>query len=1019
MSLAEWCIKNNRSALAIFLLIFSAGLFTYFNISKLEEPEFVVKTAVITTDFPGASPEKVEELVTDKVEEKIREISEVDYIDSQSLRGLSIVYLTLQSKFKDLKPIWDKLRDKMQDLETELPEGVGTPNVNDEFGDVYGILVAVTGDGYSYNEIENIVDETKKELFQVENVGKIQVYGIQDERVFIEFSNARLAEYGFSPFQLAESLSKQNSIQDSGDSLLNSERVVIQSSGQFNTIEELKYSTFRRPNSTDNVYLRDLAEVKRGYIDPSETMFFYNGKPSILLAVNMAKGGNIIAVSKAIKEKLKEIEARTAVGIEFNLFVDQAKYVSRNIKDLSINLLEAFILVCIVVLTFCGVRMGLIIGSLVPMAIMMCIMLLPIFDIALQRVSIAALIIALGMLVDNGVVVSENILVKLTNGIDRLTAVRESVKELATPLLAASLTTIFAFLPIAIAKSEVGEYCFSLFLVITLTLLCSWILSISFIPMLSFYFLKPYDMETDDERKFYEKYKIFLVRSLKKPYEFLVGIFILMALGLAIFSFVPKIFFPPNEREMMIIDFVQPYGTDIMTTRSRVAELEEFLLADKTVEEVGSFIGTGGPRWNLASDPDDDRASYSLLLINTKKTKDVDALMLNTRKFIEDKFPNTRATVKKLESGTPVGEPIQIRVSGNDISKLYDVREKIVDIIKESEGTYGIHDDWGEWQKTIVINVNQDKAKRAGLSTRDIALSLQSQFSGLFSSEFREQNEAIPIIIRSNQIYRNNLSNIEGMNVYSYEQNLSVPLLQVAKPDFKWETSNIRRRDQIKTMTIKSNVTGRVASEVLAEIVPKLEKLKASKDWPLGFNYAFGGEEEEIAKAEKSIFDGMPIAFGLLLLVLIYQFNSFRRAFIILFTIPPMLIGVSVGLLVTGSSFGFMALLGLISLMGIIVNNAIMLIDRIEMEKEAGKSQEEAIIASSLSRFRPIVMTTVTTIVGLIPLSIQGGEFWSPMANVIIFGLAAATVLTLVLCPVLYSIFFKANFEKIKVESLS
>jgi len=662
-------------------------------------------------------------------------------------------------------------------------------------------------------------------------------------------------------------------------------------------------------------------------------------------------------------------------------------------------------------LVITGLRTGLVAGLLVPMAMLMSIMLMPLFGIKLQSVSIASLIIALGMLVDNGIVTSENILVRLTQGQERFKACTDAIRELWLPLLTSSLTTIFAFLPILTAQSDVGEYCSSLFWVITLTLLSSWLLSLTFIPMLCYYLLKPKTKKQLYDNFFYRGYRAILLWSLEHR-----GVFVAAMVGLLVFSmwgfqFIPTIFFPPNEREMMLIDFWQPYGTDIRTTRDRVAKLEEFLLADTNVVSVGSFVGEGGPRWYLSLNIEQQNANYANVIVNTRKAGDVAELRQRTRRFLDENFPDARCTVKELENGPPVGAPIQIRVSGKDINTIYRLRDQIKAIVASVPNTLSIRDDWGEWAKKLIVDVNQEEAKLAGFTSQDIASSLQSQISGVEATQFREGKEIIPIELRSKEAFREDLGKIEGLTVYSYSYARRVPLLQVASTRLAWQPSVIQRRDKIRTMTIQSDVDGRFASEVLADIMPKVKALMASDTWPAGYKVEFAGEDKESNDAQASILVGLPLAMGLLIMCLIYQFNSFRRPLIIVLTIPPMMVGVTWGLMISSAPFGFMAFLGLISLMGVIVNNAIMMIDRMEIEKAAGQTPQNAIIVACQRRLRPILSTATTTIIGLLPLSLNGGEMWRPMANTIMFGLAFATVLTLALCPVLYSLFFRAPFE--------
>ncbi len=651
------------------------------------------------------------------------------------------------------------------------------------------------------------------------------------------------------------------------------------------------------------------------------------------------------------------------------------------------------------------------------MAMLMCIALMPQFDIKLQSVSIASLIIALGMLVDNGIVTSENILVRLSNGEERLTACAGAVRELWLPLLTSSLTTIVAFLPIAIADSDVGEFCRSIFQVVALTLLCSWLLSITMIPMLCYYFLQPKRRAQRFDSPFYGKYRALLLWSLRRRTILLLGTGALLAAALWAFRFVPAMFFPPSEREMALVDFWMPYGTDIRATRARVAELETFLLADTNVVSVGSFIGEGGPRWMLSLNIEQENPNYANLIVTARGKDDVDPLIARIQNFLDTAVPECRHTVKKLETGPPVGAPIKIRIAGADLNVIYRLRDKIRADHRRCSRPNQHPRRLGDWNKKMEIAVNQEQAKQAGFNNYDIAASLQAQISGLAATDFREGRELIPIEIRAQGAYREDLGRIESMRIYSYENSGSAPLLQMARARFTWEPSNIRRRDKLRTMEIQTDVSGRFASEVLAGVMPRVQALADAADWPGGYTLEFAGENAESEKAQNSIMAGLPMAVALLALILIYQFNSLRRPLIIMLTVPPMLVGVVFGLLLTNTPFGFMAFLGLISLMGVIVNNAIMMIDRMDIERAAGQPWQDAIIVAAQRRLRPILMTAFTTIIGLLPLAIKGGALWRPMANTIIFGLAFATLLTLLLCPVLCAVLFRADFRSYRWDS--
>jgi multidrug efflux pump subunit AcrB len=672
--------------------------------------------------------------------------------------------------------------------------------------------------------------------------------------------------------------------------------------------------------------------------------------------------------------------------------------------------LQAFVFVVLVMFAFVGWRTGAVAGLLIPMAMLGAVAVMRVLGIRLHVVSIGALIISLGILVDNAVVVSEYILVQLSQGMNRTKAAVQAVHRLWLPLLTASLTTIFVFLPIPLAQSMTGEYTSSLFTVVTVTLLMSWLLALTFIPLLSVSMLSvPKQKARNRQQALARVYACILSACLDRPRLFLVAVFVCMGLSIWGFMHVPTMFFPPNEREIVVIDFWQPYGTDILAVRDRVSGLEKWLEKQNEVESIGSFVGYGGPRWYLAMEPEQFKSNYAFLVVKTRTVDQAWILRGRIEEAIHSGFPDSRASVRLLERGPPVGAPIQIRISGDDKKTLYSLRDGLEEHIAGLDGIASVWDDWGEWSKKLVLEVEQYRAKRAGLSSEDIAVSLYGHFSGLKVSEYRQEEDLIPIMLRSTEGVRQDPDGLSGVQIYSSQHQDSVSLGQVAEPELKWQPGNIRHRDCQRTLTVKADVApGFFPSNILNEqIRPWLKKMQASKDWPWGFDIAYGGEDEESEKANWSILVNVPLALGLIAFILIVQFNSLRRVGIILLTLPPAMIGVVAGMLLTDSPFGFMALLGMISLVGIIVNNAIMMIDQIEIERETEETVLTAVLEAAKKRLRPIIMTACTTILGLLPLALQGGELWRPMANVLMFGLAFSTLLTLFLCPVLYTLIFR------------
>lgn len=1006
---AAFVLKNNRTSLVLYVIVLLSGYSTFQNIGRLEYPEFTIRNAQVITHYPGRTSVQVEQEVTEPLEQNIRRLPEVEEVLSTSKPGMSIISVEIKDKFFDLEPIWQDLRNKV--AEAKLPDGAGIPNVNDDFGDVFPYVYALKGDGYTDRELLDVAEDIQDEVLALEGVGKVQFHGAQDERIFLEFSSSQMAAYGLSPGPIVSALANQNAVSSSGNVRIGSERINLVTQGEFESLEEI--GDYRLTGSDDGVTVRvdDVVDITRDYIDPPRTIARFNGERVLCIAISMVPGGVVTEIGERINERLSQLEAEFAWGLDLEPMFYQPVYVDASIKSFIVNLAQAFGFVLLIMFLFAGWRIALIVGVLVPSAVFMCFTFMPSMGVQLEMMSIAALIIALGLLVDNAVVVSEQVLVRLGDGQERKDAVIDAVKNLTIPLLAASGTTIAAFSPIALADGAISEFTYSLFAVVSLTLLSSWVLSLTIIPLFCYYFLKPLERDTLVGRgltRIYGPYEKMLRWVLRMGWLYPV-IIILMTVGAGwAFKFVPNIFFPPNERGQFVVDFEMPLGTDILETEQEVAKLEKWLLTERgeDVASVSTWVGSGGPRWYLSLTPESANPNYALLSVLTtsedpaKVAEVVDAL----NSFAAAELAGARTTAKALENGPPVGDPIQIRLYGKEMSTLYDLRDQIVAEMKQVDGLYDVRDDWGVWTKQLSVDPDPVRAARLGLTTSTIADALNLQFNGAPVTYFRENERSIPMLIRANEEFRNRPERIKDLPVFGSSSGI-VPLDLVADVDLKFSPGSILREDTLRVMTIKGRVRGRYASEALADLKPRLTANQ--EKWPSGYRIEFGGEQEDSGEAAGEIGAAMPISMALLSLILISQFNSLRRYLIIMITIPPMLIGVTPGLLVTGSTFGFMTMLGLIALLGIIVNNAILLIDEIDAQRAEGKVIIDAIVDACNSRLRPIVMTTITTIIGLMPLALSGGAMWSSMAYAMMFGLGFATLLTLLLCPVLFYLLFK------------
>lgn len=1022
MNITQASIEKNRVTITCLLVLLLGGIIAYYSLPRAEDPGFIVRTAVIQTVFPGASPQRVEMLVTDKIEKAVQEIPELDFVSSQSRSGFSLIFVNIKEKYKNMRPIFDNLRRKVDKVRGQLPDDIIGPTVDDEFGDVFGIVFSLTGEGYTYAELKEVADQVRDELLLTPDVAKVEIHGAQEERIFVEYNNAKLAELGLTPGQLNQILMGENIIIPGGEIFTSDEQISIEPSGNFKSLDDLRQTIIKLPGRKDLIYLGDIASVTRGYIDPPSRIMRSSNQPCLGITVSMREGGNIIELGNKVKAKMDYFQSIYPIGIEFDVIAFQPDTVKKYVDDFLGNLLQSVLIVMLVMLVFLGLRTGLVVSTLIPMAMVGTFMLMSFFNIGMDTVSLASLIVSLGMLVDNAIVMSESIMVKIEQGKSRMDAAIESANELRIPLLVASLTTSAAFLPIFLAQSMVGEFTQSLFKVVSLTLLCSWGLAITMIPMLCYFFIKVKTKPKDHDPfagPVYRWYRRSLTFMLKYRWQTVIVIAVLFFVVMAGAGFVRQMFFPDSDKAIVNIHLNFPKGTPIEKTERMVKEVDAFIEKELKVNENrkqgvvnwGTFIGYGGTRYVLGHTPELASPEYAFLLLNTSSHTYYPQIRKKVEAFCFQRFPDLEARVKKMQTGPPSGKPISIRLKGRDQEKLFAIVDRVKKKLKTMDGTANVNDDWGMWTKKIAVAIDRARARNAGVSNQDVAISLYTIFSGLKLTEFREQDKIIPITLRTVETERKDIGKLETVNVFSQSTGHSVPLKQIADIRLQWEPSQILRRDRLPTVTVSSELQpGANANAINSKLIPWLEGI--SKDWEIGYSFDVGGEQEAADEANQSIMVQLPIAGFIIFLLIVFQFNSYRKTFIVLITIPLGLIGVILGLLVARSYFGFMTLLGVVSLAGIVINNAIVLLDRIRIEiVDHGLSPQDAIIQAALLRFRPILLTTITTMGGLFPLWFGGGPMWEPMAIGIIFGLGFATTLTLGIVPVLYSLLFKVKFK--------
>ncbi len=1017
MTLTRWAIENNRVTWVLLAVIVIAGLQAFNNMPRAYDPGFIIRTAQVVTYFPGAAAERVEALVSSPIEEVVKELPELDFVRSESRAGVSIVSVNIRESYTDMRPIWDNLRRKVDSVAPELPDGVTQPEVNDDFGDVYGIVVGLTGEGFSFKELDIIADEVKAVFLQIPDTAKVEILGVQEERIFLEYNNARLADLGLSPGLLTQILEERNIVVSGGSFKLGDERISLEPSGNFESMAEIGATLLRLPGTNQLFQLRDVAQLNRSYVDPPESLVRVNGEPAIAIAIAMRDGGNNIKLGAAVTDALADFHQRYPIGIDFQLVSFSPQEVDDKVKGFVLNLLQAVAVVSLVMLVTLGLRTGLVVSSLIPITMLLSIIIMSALSIGLDQISLAALIIALGMLVDNGIVMSESIMVQMEKGKSAVQAAIDSASELRTPLLTASLTTAAAFLPIYLAESSVGEFTASLFKVVTITLLSSWLVALTVVPLLCVRFIRVKSASASGSSRIQRGYRRFLTLLLGHRTLTLVATLLVLIIALRAFEFVPKLFFPPSDRAYFTVEFKLPTGTNIDRTQRIVSEVEDYLQGSRAERDSDgailnwvSYVGSGGPRFVLSHNPVPSAPGFALMVVNVASPVAIAGIRRDIEAYVEDRYPDLDLKTRLIENGPAVENPVEVRLSGSDSSRLFFAVDALKKQLQDMGGLRNVSDNWGQRQKKLEVRIDQARAVRAGITNQDIAVSMQAGLSGIQLTEYREGEDVIPVVLRSKTSTLHDVNKVSSLSVYNQSSGQAVPLRQVADVQLVWDVARVYRRNGVRTVAIGAQLDpGVTAADRMAILIPWLEEQRAV--WGAEVGIELGGESESSGDANKAIADKLPVAGFIILLLLVGQFNSMRKSLVILTTIPLGLIGVVVSLLVGQSFFGFMTLLGVVSLAGIVINNAIVLLERIALERSAGLSHFDAIIAAAAQRSRPIVLTTATTVLGLLPLYLGGGEMWEPMALAIMGGLLFSTVLTLGVVPVLYAALYGVRSE--------
>lgn len=1008
-NLTEISLKNRNLVWYFIVVIFIAGVFSYTKLGRMEDPSFTIRQMVVSVAWPGADAEQMEEQVTDKIEKKLQDTPGLDYVKSYSRSGEAVIYVYLSDDVESdkIRSRWTEVRNLVEDVKKDLPDGVYGPYYNDRFDDVYGSIYALTGDGYSYEEMREKAEKIRRMLLDIDSVSKVELVGEQSEKIYIEANKDKLSELGISAQDIVTAVQTQQQMTATGMIETSSDNVYVRVSGQFDDVEAIK----NMPINAGGRILRlaDIATVERRYVEPAEPKMFYNGEPAVGLAVSMKSGGNILTLGENLKTTITAAQNALPAGLEIHQVSDQPEVVKESISEFTGSLRDAVIIVLAVSFMSLGVRTGMVVAGCIPLVIAGVFVGMQIFGIDLHKVSLGALIISLGLLVDDAIIAVEMMSVKLEEGMDRFHAACYAYRATAMPMLSGTLITCAGFIPVAFSDGLASEFCSALFPVIGMALILSWIVSVMVAPLYGYKIIKVKIKRNDEgkidpyQSKFYKKFRSVLEFCLTHRKKVLLVTVIVFAFSMFCMKFVSQEFFPSSTRPELIVEMTLPEGSSIKATEEQAKRLAEVLNEDQDkIDNYAYYTGQGSSRFVLTFDPVLPKDNFAQFIITAKDLEAREYLKTKLAKVLNQDFPDVQPNIKLLEMGPPAAYPVMFRVSGYDIDKVKSIANQVASIMREDSNIYNVNMNWQEKSKTLHLELDQDKLRSMGMSSQAVAQTLYTELTGATAAEFYTGDRTIDIVMRLQDEDRNDLEKIRNLPIY-LGQSGYVPLEQIAKISYRAEDGVIWRRDLKPTITVQGNIHQGTGNDSTMKIDTKLAQLR--NDLPFGYSIDVDGMTENSQKSIKYLMAPLPVMALVIITILMFQLRSIQLVIMTVLTAPLGLIGVSFGMLLFDKPIGFVAMLGILALSGMIIRNSIILIDQIKKHLASGEKPWDAIIDSALLRFRPIMLTAAAAILGMLPLVTS--SLWGSMAIAISCGLVVATVLTLLILPTMYAAWFK------------